>query len=160
MSSAVDKQNIDEQIRKAKQRAEDFHKSLTRARTQEQEVIENFEREKLNLDNERSILEKERLKWAKSLEEKNLVVQQLERELAATLDISVSRSTDKYLNIDGLDIGGNISDVKSIPMIKSNDTKDLRRTSFELKSLKEEVELLRAYRIDAEGKLQFRLEQV
>ena len=44
-SAPAAKESIDEQIKKAKERAESFHKSLQKARANEKEFMENFEAE-------------------------------------------------------------------------------------------------------------------
>lgn len=135
----LNKLSIDEQIKKAKQRAEEFHNSLQRARTQEQEIIENFEKEKLNLDNERQSLEKEKQRWTKSLEENNFAVQELEKQFTSTVEIEQPNAQ--------------IAPSEKSPT-RRGDGKE------EIISLKQELKALKLWKIDAEGNLQFRLEQV
>lgn len=63
---------MEEQIQQAKARAESFSKSLEESRNQEAAVMR--------------LLEDERLKWTEALEEKGVLIEQLERELEATVD--------------------------------------------------------------------------
>lgn len=60
------------QIQQAKERAQNFTKSLEESRYQEAAVMK--------------LLENERTKWTETLEEKGVLIEQLERELEATVD--------------------------------------------------------------------------
>lgn len=64
--------SLDLQIQEARKRAEEYAQSLKQAREQENNALKT--------------LELEREKWTKSIEEKSLLVNQLERELRSTVD--------------------------------------------------------------------------
>ena len=99
-------ESINEQIARAKERAESFHRSLQSTREQEQKAIEHHEKEVHSLAVEKELFEKERQKWAKSIEEKSSMVQQLERELSSTVDALHAstgwrnHSSHHYLSLD------------------------------------------------------------
>ena len=185
----MDKVTIEEQIRRAKQRAEDFSNSLLKARAQEAEVLENFEKEKLNMSFERKALEKERIKLSRAFDEKNNIVEQLERKLSSNMDALSLGSTnpDKTLIDSNIrspnrienrsmtsEIGNynfwdsNFDDKNGPEVIRrhhvaeigKDQSNEIKLLNAEVKILKEEVELLRSCKIDNEGKLKFRLEQV
>lgn len=64
--------DFEEQLRAAKKRTEEFNQSVHQARRQEAEALQ--------------LLERERRAWTASFEEKNVLIEQLERELACTVD--------------------------------------------------------------------------
>ena len=134
---------MEEQIRAARKKAQDFHESLMRERRT------NTSNEMLTTSFDNISIEKERLEWAKQLDERAIAVEVLERELYSTVD--ALRNTGHLYTQQQTNCS-----LRSQP---SNDIM-LRRIQGELKTSKEEIELLRKYRHDADGKLQFRLEQV
>ncbi len=223
-------ENLDEQIRLAKKRAEEYNNTLNEARKRDFESI-NF------LENQKKL-------WAESFEEKNAMIEQLERELTSAVDelkylkqdekdspfnvpfhdpepsigepviehlydksspystTPLSRSREfasrfgdnnsipsspitkktenslprQRVSIDNLNYGSDIQpSVFLLPKEqelvnqlanKLNDPEkdELKKTIAELNNKlsnkNEELSLLRNYRTDAEGKLNFRLEQV
>ncbi len=70
------------QIQIAKKRAEEFSKSLLEARRQEASALK--------------ALEDEREKWSQSFEEKSVMIEQLERELEATVSALHSEQSSKF----------------------------------------------------------------
>jgi hypothetical protein len=213
MSRTDDDENdnmLEMQIREARYRAEEFTKSL----------LESRERENMAM----KLLEAERAQWARAYEEKNVIIEQLERELTSTV-ATLSSVADSYpmtqaqqRNSDSAIFGGKLNHIpKTNETVANNDQSflnhqaeqikslteqlkqrelyheaqmneymrhinslqeqqieqenfyvsemkemelDLKGVRAEMQGLNEEVELLRSYRRDAEGKLQFRLDQV
>lgn len=64
--------DFEEQVRAAKERTAKFSRSVVEARQQESEALK--------------LLEQERRAWTASFEEQNVLIEQLERELASTVD--------------------------------------------------------------------------
>mmetsp|Transcript_4889 Transcript_4889/g.7444 ORF Transcript_4889/g.7444 Transcript_4889/m.7444 type:complete len:791 (-) Transcript_4889:152-2524(-) len=82
---AEESASLEAQIQEARRRAEDFTKSLQNARKAEDESMRS--------------VEEERRRWAASYEEKTAMVEQLQRELAYTVEaLHVQRSVDNSLS--------------------------------------------------------------
>lgn len=129
---------MEEQIRAARKKAQDFHESLLRER-KTHTMLASFDN--ISIDKE--------LDLTRQLDEKAIAFEALEREL--------------YSTVDALHNAGHFYPQQQTnykPRSDSINDTMLRRIQGQLKASKEELGLLRKYRLDAEGKLQFRLEQV
>jgi hypothetical protein len=78
-----DFQSLDQQIKDARRRAEEFSQKIQKTREEEEETIK--------------YANEERKKWAVSYEEKTVMIEQLQRELASTVEaLNVERKADRY----------------------------------------------------------------
>ena len=80
--------NIESQIQQALRQAELFSQTLQSAREQEKKALQT--------------LEEERVKWSHNFEEKSILIDQLERELEATVDALHSNPNSSKLEEDEL----------------------------------------------------------
>jgi hypothetical protein len=75
--------SLDQQIKEARRRAEEFNQKIQKTREEEEESIRSAN--------------EERKKWAVSYEEKTVMIEQLQRELASTVEaLNVERKSDRY----------------------------------------------------------------
>jgi chromosome segregation ATPase len=82
--------SLDFQIREAKRRAEDFSRSLQNSRKEEDESMR--------------LVEEERRRWAVSYEEKTVMIEQLQRELAVTVEaLNMERGSDRKASLKGVE---------------------------------------------------------
>ena len=157
---------IDELRLQAKKNASAFLESLY-MKTETSTFDSSMSRDRGIVLDEREILNR-------SLEKQNVTVQELQRELSSTVEV-LHRSHQSYQqkhsqhtgdprNLNMMNQGGSsMGYIQPHQSINSYDLvykKEIEHLRSENKALREEVVLLRAYRVDAEGKLQFRLEQV
>jgi hypothetical protein len=172
MSDLVfEKVSIEEQILRAKKRAEEFSNSLQRARTREQEIIQTFEREKISFEQDKSNYEKEKSKLMKSYEDKTAGISSLVGKALHTTYSDSTRSpvgspirpgkpSNAHLGNMDLDSPFFQRALVSEPTLVNDFESETVRLRSELKRLMDEVVNLRSSHQEMEGKLQFRLDQV